>query len=495
MSCVEGVESGENNPFQLSVYLETFGCQMNENDSARMMGILKGMNYRRTQDPGQAGLIIINTCSIRDKAEHKVYSLLGRFKELKKTNPRLVIGVAGCVAQQAGVRLFKRAPFIDLVIGPHNIHKLKDLLSEVSQGGHRVIAAAFNGRIADDEYAYNGGAEGPKAFVSIMRGCDNFCSYCIVPYTRGREVSRFSADILAEIEKLSLAGVREITLVGQNVNSYGAKGDASFPELIRMCAGIDGIERLRFMTSHPKDISDELIGLFAAETKLCKHVHLPAQSGSDSVLKAMKRNYTGAQYLLKVERLRAVCPAIAVTTDIIVGFPGETAADFEETLEFINGVRFDNIFSFMYSPRPGTEAAGMAGHINASVKSERLKLLQDRQRQITTEKNAALAGTTVIVLVEGRSKTREGELTGRTQCNRVVNFPSTGLIPDTVKEGTFADVLITDGYANSLRGRVISSDERVEAAQDGRTKGIMPPKGVIPRARRVDRIKESVDAY
>ncbi len=458
----------------LSVYLETFGCQMNESDSARMLGLLKGMNYKRTQDPGEAGLIIINTCSIRDKAEHKVYSLLGRFRELKKTNPRLVIAVAGCVAQQAGERLFKRAPFIDLVLGPHNVHKLKDILSDVSMGGRRVVATSFSDAIASDEYAYNG-ADGYRAFVSIMRGCDNFCAYCIVPYTRGREVGRDAADILAEVEKLSLAGVRELTLVGQNVNSYGTKGAAtSFPELIRMCAGIVGIERIRFITSHPKDLSDELIGLFATETKLCKHIHLPAQSGSDSVLKAMKRNYTRAEYLLKVEKLKGVCPNIAVTTDIIVGFPGETDADFEETLSFINGVRFDNIFSFMYSSRPGTEAAEMPCHIAASVKSERLKLLQDRQGRITTEKNAALVGTKAAVLVEGRSKTREDELTGRTQCNRIVNFPSDSQRPDIVREGMFAEVVITDAFANSLRGRLIAAGEGEGAALDGRIDGTIP---------------------
>lgn len=453
MTSVKDVESA------FSVYLETFGCQMNENDSMRMLGMLKGLNYRRTEDPEQASLIIINTCSIRDKAEHKVYSMLGRFKELKKTNPRLVIGVAGCVAQQAGVRLFKRAPFVDLVLGPHNIHKLKDLLSEVSQGGKRVTATSFNDGIAADEYSYNGSEGSSRASVSIMRGCDNFCSYCIVPYTRGREVSRDSADILAELDKLSRAGVREITLVGQNVNSYGTKGGgASFPELIRMCAGIEGIERIRFMTSHPKDISDELIGLLATETKLCKHIHLPVQSGSDSVLRAMKRNYTKAEYLLKVEGIKAACPDIAITTDIIVGFPGETDDGFEETLEFINYVRFDNIFSFMFSARPGTEAVGIPSHINTSVKSERLKHLQERQRQITTEKNAVLVGTKVAVLVEGRSKARKDELTGRTQCNRIVNFPSPVQTLDIVKEGKFAEVLITDGYANSLRGRLIAAD-------------------------------------
>lgn len=478
----------------MNVYLETFGCQMNESDSMRMLGLLKGMNYRRTEDPGEATLIILNTCSIRDKAEHKVYSLLGRFKELKKANPGLVIAVAGCVAQQTGERLFKRAPFVDLVLGPHNVHKLKDLLSGVSQGGRRVAATSFSAGIADDEYAYSG-ADGARAFVSIMRGCDNFCSYCIVPYTRGREVSRDSADILAEVEKLSIAGVREITLVGQNVNSYGTKGgDTSFPDLIRMCAGIEGIERIRFMTSHPKDISDELIGLFAAETKLCKHIHLPVQSGSDSVLRAMKRNYTRAEYLLKVERLKAACPNIdiAITTDIIVGFPGETDADFEDTMLLIDGVGFDNIFSFMYSSRPGTEAAAIPGHINASVKSERLRLLQDRQRQITAEKNAALIGTKASVLVEGRSKTQKDELTGRTQCNRIVNFPRPAEIGDTVKEGTLAQILITDGLANSLRGRLINAEARVDAIGKGRVDGLVPAMRQIG----LDKAsKESADVY
>jgi len=340
------------------VFLETFGCQMNENDSERMLGLLKGISYERTQDPLQADLILINTCSIRDKAEQKVYSTLGRYKILKKERPGLIIGVAGCVAQQQGEKLLKRAPHLDIVFGPHNVHKLREMLLE-ADSGRKVVATALSESIDPEEYGIEPVASGEKAFVSIMRGCNNFCSYCIVPYTRGREVSRLSSSVIDEIEGLAEGGAKEVTLIGQNVNSYGTSGggDVSFPELLSMVCRIDAIKRVRFITSHPKDISGELIYLFRDEPRICRHIHLPVQSGSDAVLKRMGRGYTRDEYLARIELLKGLYPDMAITTDIIVGFPGETEADFEATMGLLRTVRFDNIFSFMYSSRPNTAAA------------------------------------------------------------------------------------------------------------------------------------------
>lgn len=432
------------------VFLETFGCQMNDNDSERMLGFLKDIKYSRTDSPERADLIIINTCSIRDKAEQKVYSILGRFRELKKENPGLIIGVSGCVAQQQGGALLKRVPHLDIVFGPHNVHKVKDLIAEAEKK-RRVVATGFKAGIDEDEYAYERTGTGEKAFVSIMRGCDNFCSYCIVPYTRGREVSRRSAEIVDEVKTLSDSGVKEVTLIGQNVNSYGTNGggDISFPELLRRVAGVAGIERVRFITSHPKDISVELIRLFGEEPKLCRHIHLPVQSGSDKILKEMRRGYTAKEYLSKVSMLKALYGDISITSDIIVGFPGETEEDFGSTMELINAARFDNIFSFMYSPRPGTLAAGFTRQVDETVRAGRLKVLQDRQREITAERSTELVGSVREVLVEGTSKSDPGDLTGRTGCNRIVNFAA-----DKALSGTLVDVLITQAYPNSLRGEL-----------------------------------------
>lgn len=430
------------------VFLETFGCQMNENDSERMLGFLKDLRYSRTGSPETADLIVINTCSIRDKAEQKVYSRLGRFRELKRDNPGLIICVSGCVAQQQGAALLKRAPHLDIVLGPHNIHRVKDLLFEAEMK-RRVVATDFKAGIDADEYGYERTEAGDKAFVSIMRGCNNFCSYCIVPYTRGREVSRKSGEIVEEVSRLASSGVKEVSLIGQNVNSYGTSGggDVEFPELLRMVAAVEGVLRVRFITSHPKDISDELISLFGKEAKLCRHIHLPVQSGSDEVLKAMRRGYSAKEYLAKVYKLKKLYADISITSDIIVGFPGETDRDFEDTMELINAVRFDNIFSFMYSPRPGTAAAGYEGQVPEEIRAERLRVLQERQREITNEKSIELVGTTKEVLVEGPSKSDPLEMTGRTSCNRIVNFPAPAEL-----SGTLTDVLITQAYPNSLRG-------------------------------------------
>ena len=433
------------------VFLETFGCQMNENDSERMLGLLKGISYERTQDPLQADLILINTCSIRDKAEQKVYSTLGRYKILKKERPGLIIGVAGCVAQQQGEKLLKRAPHLDIVFGPHNVHKLREMLLE-ADSGRKVVATALSESIDPEEYGIEPVASGEKAFVSIMRGCNNFCSYCIVPYTRGREVSRLSSSVIDEIEGLAEGGAKEVTLIGQNVNSYGTSGggDVSFPELLSMVCRIDAIKRVRFITSHPKDISGELIYLFRDEPRICRHIHLPVQSGSDAVLKRMGRGYTRDEYLARIELLKGLYPDMAITTDIIVGFPGETEADFEATMGLLRTVRFDNIFSFMYSSRPNTAAAGFTDQVPIEVRSRRLQALQEDQKEITTELSRALVGKTLDVLVEGSSKAGTGELMGRTGCSRMVNFPAPGWTE--AGPGSIISVTMTDAYSNSLRG-------------------------------------------
>ncbi len=429
------------------VYIETFGCQMNENDTTRMVGLLKALNYKTVDEPHRADLILINTCSIREKAEHKVYSSAGRFKRYKRKNPELVIGISGCVAQQEGERLIKRLPYIDLVFGPHNIHRLKTFLADIYLKRQKVVSTDLYDTIDDGEYVATP-IEGIKAFVSIMRGCNNFCSYCIVPYTRGREVSRPSKEIIEEIKEYAGKGVKEVTLLGQNVNSYGMSGgDVSFTGLLRMVCGIDGIERVRFVTSHPKDISDSLIYLFGEEDKLCRSIHLPLQSGSNRILERMKRVYSVEDYLSRVSLLRRLYPDMSITTDIIVGFPGETEDDFKETMEVVRTVRFDGIFSFKYSPRPMTLASTFKDQVPEDIKQRRLEELQRLQKDITAEKNRSLVGRTMEVLVEGRSKQDASELTGRTTCNRIVNFPGS---PELV--GKMVGVFITHGYSNSLRG-------------------------------------------
>ncbi|HHL40219.1 MAG TPA: tRNA (N6-isopentenyl adenosine(37)-C2)-methylthiotransferase MiaB [Deltaproteobacteria bacterium] len=431
------------------VFIETFGCQMNESDSERMLGYLAAEGYRAADGPERADLILINTCSIRDKAEQKVYSTAGRFRRLKRSRPGVVIGLAGCVAQQLGEKALRRMDYVDLVFGPHNVHRIGELVDRV-RGGERVAAVELSEGIEDDEFrAYSLERSAVRAFVPIMRGCDNFCTYCIVPYVRGREASRPSAHIIDEIRRLAAGGVREVTLIGQNVNSYGERsgGDTTFPQLLRLVASVEGVERIRFVTSHPKDISEELIGLFGEEPRLCRHLHLPVQSGSDRVLERMGRGYTRARYMAAVERIRALYPDMALTTDIIVGFPGETDEDFRATMTLVEEVGFDSIFSFRYSPRPGTAAASFPDAVDGGVSSSRLAQLQELQREIAAEKNRAMVGRTVEVLVEGPSKADPSEWTGRTGCNRVVNFPGPGL-----RRGLLVDVTITDAYANSLRG-------------------------------------------
>ncbi|MFQ5427719.1 MAG: tRNA (N6-isopentenyl adenosine(37)-C2)-methylthiotransferase MiaB [Thermodesulfobacteriota bacterium] len=431
-----------------TVFLETFGCQMNESDSERLLGFLSSLGYEQVSDYNKADLIMLNTCSVRDKAEQKVYSALGRFRPLKETRPGLIIALCGCVAQQQGEKLLQRIPYLDLVIGTNNIHKIGELLLEARSRNKRVAATSFSGIIEEDEYRDATRRDSLKAFVSIMRGCDNYCSYCIVPYTRGHEVSRKAADIIDEIKRLCRDGVREVMLLGQNVNSYRDSGAGlAFVDLLRMVARIEGIWRIRFVTSHPRDLSPELIRLFGEEEKLCRHLHLPVQSGSDRVLKLMRRGYKVSEYLGKAAMLQEMYPDMALTTDIIVGFPGETEEDFEATMALIRRLGFDNIFSFMYSSRPGTLAAGFEPTVPLEEKKRRLAALQALQSSITLQRGNQLVGSIENVLVEGASKLREEEFTGRTSQNRVVNFSA-----PIEKEGSLIDVQITEAYQHSLRG-------------------------------------------
>lgn len=456
------------------LFIETFGCQMNENDSERIIGVMRHLNFKTTDSPDKADIVILNTCSIRDKAEQKVYSALGRFKKLKADKPDLIIGIGGCMAQQEGARLLKRAPHLDIVFGTHNIHRLPELIKEAAAAGKGIAVTEFSDSMEEESSAYadvEDGLEEPlhkvKASVVVMRGCDNFCTYCIVPYVRGSERSRKSADILQEVKRLAKGGVKEITLLGQNVNSYGKKGgDISFPELLRLVCKAGGIERVRFITSHPKDMSHELIKLFEEEERLCRHIHLPVQSGSNAILGKMSRGYARDEYLNKIYKLKRLYPDMGITTDIIVGFPGETEADFSETMSLIKEIEFDNIFSFKYSPRRETKAASFDGQIADEVKEERLAILQEAQRAITLRKNQQLAGKVMDVLIEGKSKTAEqrefqnpqlSQLTGRTSCNRVVNFSADeGLI------GKIVPVMITKASPNSLLGFLIGKNEMLQ---------------------------------
>ena len=433
------------------LYLATFGCQMNERDSERIAGLLRGLDYRLTDELGDADLILVNTCSIREKAVSKLYSALGRFKRYKELNGA-IIGVGGCVAQQEGERLLKKLPYLDLVFGTNNIHRLPQLLKYIEEKKKRLCKTELTTEAEPEESFICGDTQGRiTAFVSITRGCNNFCSYCIVPYVRGREVSRKSGYILSEVKRLAGKGVKEVTLLGQNVNSYRSDDGVLFPELINMISSVDGIKRIRFTTSHPKDISEKLICSFIDNKKLCAHIHLPVQSGSDRILALMNRGYTRDDYLNKVGRLRELIPSIAITTDIIVGFPGETEKDFCDTISLVEKVGFDGMFSFKYSRRPMTRAADMDGQIDDQIKSDRLSVLHKVQKEIAFKKNKMLEGSTVEVLVEGSSKKNDDELTGRTPCNRVVNFPGNiDFVGDIIK------VKIKKAFSNSLRGELLN---------------------------------------
>ena len=432
------------------LYVETFGCQMNVSDSDKIMALLKGIGYSHTNDSSLADLIILNTCSVRAKAEQKVYNRLGGFKGQKNRNRSLILGVGGCVAQQEGERLLEAVPYLDIVFGTHNLHMLPELV-QAAEKGERLSQTAFHDNgIRLDLFPSVDGEGGVSRFVTIIQGCDNYCSYCIVPYVRGREISRRSAEIIHEIREMADKGVREVTLLGQNVNSYGLKspGEPDFASLLRLVAEVPGIERIRFSTSHAKDISQPLIDCFAELPKLCGHMHLPAQSGSDAVLDRMNRGYTRRQYLEKIAALKAARPGIQITGDMIIGFPGESEADFSETLSLMEEVRYADLFSFIYSVRPETRAAGYPDDINHREKQERLERLQARQREMTLERNKSFVGSRQQLLTEGVSR-RGDQLFGRSSGNRVVNFAS-----DPALIGSLVEVTIIKAFQNSLLGEI-----------------------------------------
>ncbi|MGZ5661186.1 MAG: tRNA (N6-isopentenyl adenosine(37)-C2)-methylthiotransferase MiaB [Usitatibacter sp.] len=439
------------------VFIRTFGCQMNEYDSEKMADVLAGAEgYEKTSDPEKADLILFNTCSVREKAQEKVFADLGRVRELKRANPALMIGVGGCVASQEGAEIVRRAPFVDLVFGPQTLHRLPQLLAQRRATGKPQVDISFP-EIEKFDHLPPARIEGSSAFVSIMEGCSKYCSFCVVPYTRGEEVSRPLEDVLAEVRHLAGNGVKEVTLLGQNVNAYrGTLADgepADFALLLGQVAKLEGIERIRYTTSHPLEFTQRLIDAYAKLPKLVSQVHLPVQSGSDRVLAAMKRNYTAMEYRSIIRRLRAARPDISISSDFIVGFPGETEADFEATMKLVEDVRFDGSFSFIYSPRPGTPAANLADDTPHSVKLERLQRLQKRIQGLSEEYSRAMVGTRQRVLVEGVSRKDSSELAARTDNNRVVNFAG----PPSLM-GRFVDLDITYAYPHSLRGRLVTQE-------------------------------------
>ncbi len=438
------------------LFIKTHGCQMNEYDSAKMADVLVDSHRMEvTQDPMQADVLLLNTCSIREKAQEKVFSELGRWKEIKDRRPELVIGVGGCVASQEGDAIRTRAPFVDIVFGPQTLHRLPEMLDAARRARQPVIDISFP-EIEKFDCMPAPRAEGPTAFVSIMEGCSKYCTFCVVPYTRGEEVSRPFDDLIAEVAELAQQGVREVTLLGQNVNAYrGLMHDGELADLallITFIAAIDGIDRIRYTTSHPLEMSDSLIDVYREVPELVGHLHLPVQTGSDRVLAGMKRNHTALEYRSIIRRLREARPDISISSDFIVGFPGETDADFEQTMALIEDVGFDHSFSFIYSPRPGTPAAALPDDVPLEVKKDRLARLQQRITELAADISAAMVGTVQRVLVEKPSRKDPAQLSGRTENNRVVNFDA-----DASLIGQFADILITEALPNSLRGELIGS--------------------------------------
>ena len=433
------------------LYIETFGCQMNVNDSERIVSMLADLGYAATNDPASSDMILLNTCSVRGGAEEKVYRRLANLRIYKRDGKKQIIAVGGCVAQQEGEELLRKLPYLDLVIGTHNLHLLPDMVRGAERGERRSETTFIDNDQRVDLFPSIKGESRLSRFVTVMQGCDNFCSYCIVPYVRGREISRHSTDIVSEARQLADEGVREVILLGQNVNSYGLKteNEPTFAELIHQIADIDGIDRIRFTTSHPKDMSEELIACFADVPKLSGQIHLPAQSGSDAILKQMGRGYCRDSYLDKVGKLKALRPDIVFTGDIIVGFPGETEADFEQTLSLMEEVRYIDLFSFVYSPRPGTKAAELADNLPRAVKMARLERLMELQRRHTQEISQTYIGRVMSVLVEGEGKL-SGQVSGKAGIGRIVNF--TG---DRSLIGSFADVKIIKAYPNSLLGETV----------------------------------------
>ncbi|MFN3884990.1 MAG: tRNA (N6-isopentenyl adenosine(37)-C2)-methylthiotransferase MiaB [Rhodocyclaceae bacterium] len=442
------------------VFIRTFGCQMNEYDSDKMADLLAAEGGVKVDTPEEADIILLNTCSVREKPQEKVFHELGRMRKLKEKNPDLLIGVGGCVASQEGEAIVARAPYVDLVFGPQTLHRLPELIAARRASGRAQVDVSFPEIEKFDKLpaARVEGEAGASAFVSIMEGCSKFCTFCIVPYTRGQEVSRPFEDVIAEVQALIDQGVKEITLLGQNVNAYqgltteGDTVDLAF--LIEALAAIPQLERIRYTTSHPREMTQRLIDAFATTPKLASHLHLPVQSGSDRILAAMKRGYTVLEYKSIVRRLRAARPDISISSDFIVGFPGETAEDFAKTMQLIEEIGFDTSFSFLFSPRPGTPAAEMADETPPEIKSQRLSRLQKRIEEQAFAISQAMVGSVQRVLVEGRAKKDANELAGRTANNRVVNFQGH---PRQI--GQFIDVKITAALPHSLRGEVVIRED------------------------------------
>jgi tRNA-2-methylthio-N6-dimethylallyladenosine synthase len=437
------------------LHIVTHGCQMNEYDSSRMRDLLGDSHQMvATEDPGEADVLLLNTCSIREKAEDKVYHQLGRWRKLKEKNPNLIIGVGGCVASQEGQAIAKRAPFVDLIFGPQTLHRLPEMMSKKREQSIPTVIDISFPEIEKFDQLPQPDPEGATAFVSIMEGCSKYCTFCVVPYTRGEEISRPVIDVLAEITHLSQQKVREVNLLGQNVNAYRGKmpneSICDFAELITYVAGIEGIDRIRYTTSHPVEFSDNLISAYAEVPELVNHLHLPVQSGSDRILSAMKRGHTAIEYKSKIRKLRKIRPDISISSDFIVGFPGETESDFKKTMELIHEVGFDQSFSFIYSKRPGTPASDLSDETSEETKKLRLKILQDRINQQAMSISEKMVGKTENILVTGISKKDPSQLQGRTENNRVVNFTSS----DGTLIGNFLPVLITGALKNSLAGKI-----------------------------------------
>ncbi|KAF0814019.1 tRNA-2-methylthio-N(6)-dimethylallyladenosine synthase [Andreprevotia sp. IGB-42] len=442
------------------VFIKTFGCQMNEYDSDKMVDLLNATEgLTKTDKPEEAHVILFNTCSVREKAQEKVFSDLGRIKELKLANPDLVIGVGGCVASQEGEAIVKRAPYVDIVFGPQTLHRLPELIAKRRSSGVSQVDISFP-EIEKFDHLPPAKVEGGTAFVSIMEGCSKFCSFCIVPYTRGQEVSRPFEDVLTEVALLAQQGVKEVTLLGQNVNAYrgkildGDEGDiADFAMLLEYVHDIPGIERMRYTTSHPREMTQRIIDCYRTLPKLVSHLHLPVQAGSDRTLVNMKRGYTTLEYKSLVRKLKEARPGICLSSDFIIGFPGETDEDFEKTMKLIEDVQFDASFSFIYSMRPGTPAADLPDDVAPEVKTRRLMRLQARIEEFAQQVNRDMVGTVQRVLVEGFARRNVEELAGRTDNNRIVNFAGN---PRLINQ--FTEVLITEAYPHSLRGEIITKE-------------------------------------
>jgi len=460
----------------MKLHVKTWGCQMNEYDSSKMADLLNSTNgYISVENAEDADVVLLNTCSIREKAQEKVFHQLGRWKKLKNSNPNLIIGVGGCVASQEGKAIRRRAPFVDIIFGPQTLHRLPAMIKEVQDNKGSVVDVSFP-EIEKFDSLPEPRAEGATAFVSIMEGCSKYCSFCVVPYTRGEEVSRPLDDILLEVAQLAEQGVREINLLGQNVNSYlGATYDAdtcSFAELLRYVAAIDGIDRLRYTTSNPIDFTDEIIAVYEDTPELVDFLHLPVQSGSDRILVAMKRGHNVATYKDQIARLLKVRPTLTVSSDFIIGFPNESDDDFEQTMDLIKYINFDTSYSFIYSQRPGTPAADMPDDVSLQTKKQRLSILQDRIQQQSQSIGRKMVGSVQRILVEGPSRKNIMELCGRTENNRIVNFEG-----DHRSIGGFVDVEITEVHTNSIRGKFIRSEAEMNLREAIRPSDIVNKHG------------------